>query len=409
LAPGRNTYKTYRIAAIAPGADITLLEVAATIPIAAGIWGLILVVTPGALARPGSQFKSQRQVPEVGRSGGVPGLVLVMIPTRISLVDALPVVPWISRLAWGAVVLAVAREVGFPIGKAGALFVALGITAVAGRNIPIVAFLSALQHAIAATRCDRVVVAAIGGLAGISGALVSVVAGDLGSAHAVPRLAQVILCAGVAVIAGTGNGLEHAQLHRVTRVCCAFALVIALQRRPRRALVTITNIVHGARITVVAGAGLGRVHATVIRQTFIQRALVAVVAIRGHSGDTRAVNAVIADSAFRAVVTRDLQRRVLAPLVRNAEVESADVEIVTIGHFRDDACTSLAMVSLGAGVTIVTIRRVGDELTTHRRLARIGGADVAVIARQFSARNTGTQSAHVINGTQVAVIAGAIT
>ena len=131
-------------------------------------------------------------------------------------------------------------------------------------------------------------------------------------------------------------------------------IIVALERPRADADSRDTMVSSGAGIGVVAKGGVGAIVAARNGVTTVVCANIAIIAVLGSTGGTRACLADIGEGADVAVLARNCVVQVLAASVRVAAVISAKIAVVTVGRDSGQTDTFDAEVTDGAGIAIVT-------------------------------------------------------
>jgi hypothetical protein len=232
--------------------------------------------------------------------------------------------------------------------------------------VPIVTLLPTFLDAIAATREELLIDAAIFCGAAIIGARVAVVTVLVGSRRAFAIGANIVLSTAIAIIAWQHVEQIYAALVRSTGIPRANVIVIAILRFPRLTFATRADIVHGAGIVVLARVSVGDVFTAGLRVTRVNGARVTIVAIQQRSGHTHTFRTGIAHGAIGAVTARPGQRTVLTTRINLAPIFSAYRIVIAI-HQHTHADSSRAEIPFSTLGAVITFTVIGHKLAAHIR------------------------------------------
>jgi len=271
-----------------------------------------------------------------------------------------------------------------------------------------------------------------GGVAAIVGAELFIATCDGRSGEAPTVLALVSFSTGVAVVANICIGSESAAIAGVAGVIGAWITVIASQFAAADAFAEVAMVTGGANVRIVAGGLIEQVEAAALGVAAIGGANVVVIAVGESSRGTFTFLAGLSDGAFVAVITRSIAGQVLAPLIGEAGIDGAGIQVVASeGLSRDatggnitnlkavanvivpafqrrstDAHTAATLISGGAGVAVITVGGVAALDATETRIAGVIGADIVVVANEnFVPGGTRPVGAGVAKGADIAVVA----
>jgi len=220
------------------------------------------------------------------------------------------------------------------------------------------------------------------GLATIIGANAPVVADQISAADTVPKMAVVIHCTEVVVIARRDVQPIFAARRRVARVVGADIRIVTHRGVTGHADSTLALIVHSAGILVVAWVVIAGMLTPQHRVATINRAEVAVIARKLPRRFAIPILALVTNGAGIAIIAGHFIGGVLTPFPWQTEVIGTDISIIALRQPIKDAEPSRAVVANGAGIAIVTGAILGYVAAAYTRDTTIGGADVTIITGQ---------------------------
>jgi hypothetical protein len=199
-------------------------------------------------------------------------------------------------------------------------------------------------------RCEG---AARGGLAGIVGARVAIVACQLSGKDALPQMTVVARGADVQVIAGRLIQGMNATVGEVAQVIRAEVSVTAIQPLSVDTLAQRTVVSEGTRVAVIAGRLVGHEEAAHVRQARIHGARIGIVTGSRFAGRTRPLQTEIGHGTEIAVFARGLVGNVRTSQGRLAGIVGTGVIIRAVCGDRVATFPLDAMLPHGARVAIV--------------------------------------------------------
>ena len=216
--------------------------------------------------------------------------------------------------------------------------------------------------------------------------------------------AEVVDGARVAIIAVRFVGGMNA-LPVLAGIVGARIVIFAVRCHSAGTLPDDADVVDGARVFIVAGAGCRLVLAAALRKADVFGAGIAVIAFKAAVAEALPLVADIFDGAGVEVVAGRLIEGVDTAGLGITAIVGTDVTVVALQCTLAQAGSVAAEVTGGASITVVARLFVGDVDASRNGVTGIGGANVLVVAPQGPNPLAQAAGAEVGDGAEVAVVA----
>jgi len=193
-------------------------------------------------------------------------------------------------------------------------------------------------------------------IADIVGAGVAVVTVCRKTTEASPGTTSITNGAGIAIVANRGYVHVLAAKRYIAHVVSAGVVVVTIGEDPAYAgTSTVTGVVGGTGIAVLAGSDVWRVEAAASRIAGVVRAYVEIVAVGGETADTKAcaITGVRSGTGIEVIAGQDIGR-VDTSCNRVARIVGTDVRVVAVGRRSAEAhAGAVAGVTGGTSVAVL--------------------------------------------------------
>jgi hypothetical protein len=245
--------------------------------------------------------------------------------------------------------------------------------------------------------------AAGGHVARIVGAEITVVAVRRRATNTDTTTACICERTGTAIIAGALVVNRHTTAATVTGVIRTAVAVVAVQPRTGHARSSTADVVLRAGVGIIAGHRVVVGHASAGRIAGVVGTTVTIITVRRRAAKTTSATAGVRRCTRVAIVASCRVVDGHATAGRIAAVVSANVAVVTDRGCASNACTARTGVVGGTGIAIVTGHAVVGSGASTCRVATIVGAQVTIVAVRREATYADPGAAAVARGTSVAV------
>lgn len=244
--------------------------------------------------------------------------------------------------------------------------------------------------------------------ADIVGTQIAIIAGEAPGADALAQVAVVRGGANIIVVARDLIELVATADGRVTVVCGANVVIVAIEQPGRDTGTISTTLPHGAGIVIIAGTVLGQMLAPPASRAGIRGAGVQVIALQSRPGETFAPLAEVIHGTIVAVIAWGTTKGMDAPGLRIAGICGAWICIVAVDGSPRLTLSDLTVVAIGALVEVVTGNVRGRVGAPETRVATIFRTAVAIPAVGGRAGKALPRTTKVANGAGIAIVAGIV-
>jgi hypothetical protein len=243
------------------------------------------------------------------------------------------------------------------------------------------------------------------GIAGIGGTGIGVIAGQVGSAHAASQLALITGGADIPVVARRLVHGEGATCGGITGIIGAGIVVVARSSAGEGAEAVAAQVSGGARIAVVTRGRIGGMLAPCFGAAEVVGAEIAVVTGHGRARQADAVCALVVDGTIVAIVTASGVGGVDAAAIRVARIICAGIAIVAVGGVAGGTGAAVAGVRGGTRVAVVASPAlvVGYQGTGSRGRVALGHQAGGIGPRRCRAGDDGSGNDLALVGQLVGV------
>ena len=250
--------------------------------------------------------------------------------------------------------------------------------------------------------------APLNGVTVVIGADVAVVAGEHPRDDTLATGAVVTHCALIQVRAFRVIGQVNTAGLGAAGIVGARVVIVTGQLLSSGAGTFHAMVLQGAEVTVAARHTVKRIGAAIKRMATIGGAKVVVLAADYFGADAFAGQAGIGQGAGVAIVALPGEGSLLAARLWIANICGAGITVITLKHAAPQTLSQVAGIIGGAFVPVIAGSRIEFVDATLHRVTRICGTEVAVIAVQDAVEETGLVLAMIINGAGIAIIAAPV-